>query len=196
MDQFFKYVLGEMRVIRGAPIAFSTALLVLLSVAWTAVNWRFSGIIENKDGIIALYRERLNGASPDQAKAKIEELEAQVSSLRNREWPPLTATASATFKAALKGAEPHQVFLFAEDRDGIFLIRSLIQALNEAGWSAKRDSSLNGVPDGLTVWPADETGRQVRDALANATGLDVNLIDSEYHKQQKQIAIGVGFKLD
>jgi hypothetical protein len=196
MDHFIKYILGEIRVICGAPLAFLIALSVLVGGAWSAINWRFAEIIESKDGIIALYKERLNGASPDQAKAKIEALEAQVSALRNREWPPLTATASATFKAALMGVEPRQVFIFAEDRDGIFLIRSLIQALNEAGWSAKRDSSLNGVPDGLTVWPADETGRQVRDALANATGLDVNLIDSEYHKHQKQVAIGVGFKLD
>jgi hypothetical protein len=95
-----------------------------------------------------------------------------------------------------RGLAPRQVFVFAEDRDGIFLVRSLIQALNEAGWSAARGSSNSGVPDGLNVWPADETGRQVRDALANATGLPVNLIDSEFHKQQKLIAIGVGFKAD
>jgi hypothetical protein len=169
------------------------ALSVLLVGAWSAIDWRFAKIIEGKDGIIALYKERLNGASPDQAKAKIEALEAQVSALRNREWPPLTATESAAFKAALKGVAPRQVFVFAEDRDGIFLVRSLIQALNEAGWSAARDSSISGVPDGINVWPADETGRQVRDALANATGLPVNLIDSEHHKQQKLIAIGVGF---
>jgi hypothetical protein len=196
MDQLIKYVLGEIRIIRGAPLTFSIALSVLLVGVWSATDWRFAKIIESKDGIIALYKERLNGASPDQAKAKIEALEAQVSALRNREWPPLTATESAAFKAALKGVAPRQVFVFAEDRDGNFLVRSLIQALNEAGWSAARDSSNSGVPDGLNIWPADETARQVRDALANATGLPVNLIDSEFHKQQKLIAIGVGFKAD
>jgi hypothetical protein len=124
MDQFIKYVLGEIRVIRGAPLVFMIALSVLLVGAWSTIDWRFAKIIEGKDGIIALYKERLNGASPDQAKAKIEALEAQVSALRNREWPPLTGTESAAFKAALKGVAPRQVFVFAEDRDGIFLVRS------------------------------------------------------------------------
>src|SRR5438874_12896763 len=44
----------------------------------------------HQDGIIALYKERLQGATPDQARAKIESLEAQVLSLKAREWPPLT----------------------------------------------------------------------------------------------------------
>jgi hypothetical protein len=52
------------------------------------------------------------------------------------------------------------------------------------------------VPDGLTVWSADETGRHVRDALASATGLTVNLRENDYEEHEKHVAIGVGFKMD
>jgi hypothetical protein len=59
MDQLIKYVLGEIRIIRGAPLTFSIALSVLLVGVWSATDWRFAKIIESKDGIIALYMRRL-----------------------------------------------------------------------------------------------------------------------------------------
>jgi hypothetical protein len=196
MDQIIKYVLSEIRVISEAPVAFSACLLVLAGVIWWAVNWRYSGVIDSKDGIIALYKERLNGATPDQARAKIEGLEAQISALRSREWAPLTASTSAAFKAALKDMPPTEVEVFTQDRDGINLVRSLIAALNELGWQAKRNASINPLPDGLTVWPMSESARQVRNALASATGAPVNLVEHDYYKNVNHIAIGVGFKVD
>ena len=168
-----KYVVGEMRVIANAPAAFLAALLVLSGAMWWAISWRYSGVIENKDGIIALYKERLNGASPDQAKAKIEGLETQVSMLRNREWPPLTPTMSAALKEALRDVPQNQIDVFAQDRDGIFLVRGLVSSFNEMAWTAKRNTSMNPLPDGITVWPRSEVGQKVRDALAKVTGLPV-----------------------
>jgi hypothetical protein len=191
MEQLIKYVLGEMRVVRGAPLALSTALLVLSGAIWWAVNWRYAGVIENKDGIIALYKERLNGAGPDEARARIETLQAQVLALRNRQWPPLTVSSATVFKSALNGSGPSQVDVFAQARDGIFLVRSLITALIEIGWEA-----MNGLPDGLTVWPETDLARRVHDALSSATGLPVTLRDDPYLKQGNRIAIGVGFKVD
>ena len=53
MDQIIKYVVGEMRVIAGAPATFVTALLVLAVAIWWAMDWKHSGIIANRDAIIA-----------------------------------------------------------------------------------------------------------------------------------------------
>jgi len=194
MEQIIKYVLGEAREILEAPFIFFSALLVVLCAAWWAINWRYSAIIDTKDGIIALYKERLQGATPDQARAKIESLEAQVLSLKAREWPPLTLRTSAAFKAALKDLSPTRIDVFAQDRDGVLLVQTLIVALNELGWGAKRSSSMNPLPEGLTVWPDNEAGRQMRDALAAATGF--SLTDDEYIKRENRIAIGLGFKVD
>ena len=50
-------------------------------------------MIEYRNRIIALYKARLNGATPDEARAKMDSLEGQVLSLKNREWPKLAPAA-------------------------------------------------------------------------------------------------------
>jgi hypothetical protein len=183
-------------MILDAPLIFSTALAALLGVAWWAINWRYSGVIETKDGIIALYKERLNGASPDQARDKIEGLQAEILALKSREWLPLTATTSTKLKLALKDISPTAVDVFVQDRDGIFLARSLLAALKDIGWQAKQNISMNPLPDGLTVWPENEMGRRMRDALASVLNVPVTLTEDQYVKRKNQIAIGIGFKVD
>ena len=83
-EQFIRYVLSEIRLIAEAPLVFGAAVLFLGAIIWAALRWRYSSIIEHRNDIIALYKARLNGATPDQAKAKIDSLEGQVVSLKNR----------------------------------------------------------------------------------------------------------------
>ena len=75
MDQITNYVLDQMRVIGNAPVVFALAILIIAGVIWWALRWRYSGIIRNRERTIALYKNRLGGASPDEAKAKIDSLE-------------------------------------------------------------------------------------------------------------------------
>jgi hypothetical protein len=196
MDQLIKYVVGEMRVIADAPVVFIAALLVIGGSIWWAMRWRYSGIIESKDAVITLYKERLNGATPDQARAKIDSLEGQITSLKSREWPKLTPSATAEFEAALKSAGVQTISIFPQDRDSIFLARDLVEALTRIGWKAARDTSMNGVPDGLSVWPDNDLGRTIRDTLAKATGATVTLRSDEYLTTQKKYAIGIGYRVD
>jgi hypothetical protein len=75
-----------------ANLPLFAVILVLLSVAiWWVVNWRYDGIVANKDSEITLlkgqrddYKDKLNGATPDQAKAKMEALESRVATLEPR----------------------------------------------------------------------------------------------------------------
>ena len=53
-----------------APLVFGAAVLFLGALIWAALRWRYSGIIERRNHIIALYKARLNGATPDQARPK------------------------------------------------------------------------------------------------------------------------------
>ncbi|MGA7682965.1 MAG: hypothetical protein WCA54_22560, partial [Pseudolabrys sp.] len=85
-EQFVQYILGELHLIVEAPLVFGAAVLLLGAIIWAALRWRYSRGIERRNHIIALYKARLNGATPDQAKAKIDSLEGQVVSLKNREW--------------------------------------------------------------------------------------------------------------
>ncbi|HME30040.1 MAG TPA: hypothetical protein VKE53_09300 [Pseudolabrys sp.] len=195
-EQFVQNVLGEVRLIAEAPLVFGAAVLFLAAIIWAALRWRYSGIIEHRNRIIALYKARLNGATPDQAKAKIDSLEGQVLSLKNREWPKLTPAAVTDFESALALQGSHVVSVLPQDRDSVFLARDLVDAFNRIGWKAKRDTSMSDVPDGLSVWPEDDVARAICNALTMATGALVTLRNDQRLKDQGTYAISIGYKLD
>src|SRR6476620_7116907 len=127
MDQIIKYVLDELRVLGDAPVVFAGAILIISGAIWWALSWRYSGIIKNRERTIALYKDRLSGASPDEAKAKLDSLEGQIWTLKDRVWPKLPPTAVADLENALKMIEaPQQIAILPQDIDSIFLARDLV----------------------------------------------------------------------
>ncbi|MFY9880707.1 MAG: hypothetical protein WAK39_15105 [Pseudolabrys sp.] len=195
-EQFIQYVLGELRLISEAPFVFGAAVLLLGAIIWAALRWRYSSIIDHRDRTIALYKARLDGATPDQAKAKMDSLEGQVVSLKNREWPKLAPAAVTDFENVLASQGSHVVSVLPQDRDSVFLARDLVDAFTRIGWEAKRDASLNEIPDGLSVWPEDDVARAISNALTMATGVMVTLRKDQHLKDQGVYAIGIGYKLD
>jgi hypothetical protein len=195
-EQFVQYILGEVRLIAEAPLVFAAAVLFLGAIIWAALRWRYSGIIEHRTRIIALYKARLNGATPDQARAKMDSLEGQVASLKNREWPKLAPAAVTDFERVLASEGSHVVSVLPQDRDSVFLARDLVDAFRRIGWKAKRDTSMNDVPDGLSVWPEDDVAHAICNALTMATGALVTLREDRHLKDQGTYAIGIGYRLD
>ncbi len=94
----FKYILGESKTLRAAPASFTAIILGVFAVVWIAMDWRYAGIIANRDGIIAGrdaairlteiqrddYKDKLGGASPDQAKSRMDALEKANTNLSTR----------------------------------------------------------------------------------------------------------------
>jgi hypothetical protein len=85
------YILGEIKVIAGAPVSFVLASLGVVALAWAAVSWAKNSIIDQLNGQIQLqdrqltdYKEKLNGATPSEAKARIDSLEARLSRIEPR----------------------------------------------------------------------------------------------------------------
>lgn len=195
-EQFVQYILSELHLIVEAPLVFGAAVLLLGAIIWAALRWRYSRGIERRNHIIALYKARLNGATPDQAKAKIDSLEGQVVSLKNREWPKLTPAAVTDFESVLASQGSHVVSILPTDRDSVFFARDLVDAFKRIGWEAKREVSMNDIPDGLSVWPKDEVARAICNALMMATGALVTVREDPHLKDKGTYAIGIGHKLD
>src|ERR1039457_1417985 len=91
MESLLKYVVGEMSVIAHAPATFVAALLILAGCIWWAMEWRYGGVIANRDAKLSSartqrdeYKEKLQGATPDQAKARIDTLEARLANIEPR----------------------------------------------------------------------------------------------------------------
>ena len=195
-EQFVQYILSELHLIVEAPLVFGAAVLLLGAIIWAALRWRYSRGIERRNHIIALYKARLNGATPDQAKAKIDSLEGQVVSLKNREWPKLTPAAVTDFESVLASQGSHVVSILPTDRDSVFFARDLVDAFKRIGWEAKREVSMNDIPDGLSVWPKDDVARAICNALRMATGALVTVREDQHLKDKGPYAIGIGHKLD
>ena len=195
-EQFVRYILGELHLIVGAPLVFGAAVLLLGAIIWAALRWRYSRGIERRNHIIALYKARLNGATPDQAKAKIDSLEGQVVSLKNREWPKLTPAAVTDFESVLASQGSHVVSILPTDRDSVFFARDLVDAFKRIGWEARREVSMNDIPDGLSVWPKDDVARAICNALMMATGTLVTVREDQHLKDKGTYAVGIGHKLD
>lgn len=64
------------------------------------------------------------------------------------------------------------------------------------GWKAQRNTSMNDIPDGLTVWPEDDVARAICNALTMATGALVTLREDRHLKDQGTYTIAIGYKLD
>lgn len=195
-EQFVQYFLRELHLISEAPLVFGAAVLFLGAIIWAALRWRYSRGIERRNHIIALYKARLNGATPDQAKAKIDSLEGQVVSLKNREWHKLAPAAVTDFESVLASQGSHVVSILPTDRDSVFFARDLVDAFKRIGWEARREVSMNDIPDGLSVWPKDDVARAICNALMMATGTLVTVREDQHLKDQGTYAIGIGYKLD
>jgi len=94
MADGFERLRQEAAAIVSAPILAGAILAVALAVMWLALHWSYRAALENKDNHIAFlerrlseYRDRLNGATPDEARKRIDTLDAEVKTLRLRLQP-------------------------------------------------------------------------------------------------------------
>jgi hypothetical protein len=85
MEAFIRYVVGELKEIARTPLTFITASLVIAAAIWWAMDWRYSGIIDNLKSDLEIardqrddYKNKLSGATPDQVVRKIADLEKRI----------------------------------------------------------------------------------------------------------------------
>src|SRR3954470_18357154 len=85
--------------------AFFTILVLMFGAVWWLMDWRYGGVISHKDSEINLlkgqrddYKDKLSGATPDQAKARIDALEARLAAVEPRR---LTDAQRTTLKVQL-----------------------------------------------------------------------------------------------
>jgi hypothetical protein len=84
-ERILFHLSGERRGIARAPLAFAIAVAAVLVCASLAFNARRESNLLR--GELAAYKEKLGGASPEEAKAALETLEKEVSALEARLKP-------------------------------------------------------------------------------------------------------------
>ena len=141
LDSVIKYIVQEFRVIGEAPIVFTAAILAVLLVCWLALDWRYTGILENRDAELRLaktqrddYRNKLDGQSPDQARAKIEALEAKIRLTVGEKWEPLSADDVRRLSEAVKDLPKRRIQVMHSNYLGKDLAQTIADAFQMAGW--------------------------------------------------------------
>jgi hypothetical protein len=85
LDLFKIYVLEQWRMIlTNAPVPFFMSLAVIAMVIWLALAWGYGRELSLLKQQVADYKDKLSGATPDQAKARIDELERKLTVLERQ----------------------------------------------------------------------------------------------------------------
>lgn len=91
MSDFVEAIRKERAVISGASWSFVTAIVVVAGALWIFMELIHSAEISGKDATIETqkaqidsYKDKLSGATPDEAKAKIANLEARLAKMEPR----------------------------------------------------------------------------------------------------------------
>lgn len=91
LEEIQKYLLGELAVLSKTPLTILLAVALIGIGVWRLMEWayrhRLSGAQEEVQRLnrqVKDYRDKLEGATPDQAKARLDELERQVHELMPR----------------------------------------------------------------------------------------------------------------
>lgn len=87
----WKEILEQFALISAAPIPFSLVTIAIVGIVWVVVNWSYNAVLSSKNSQIELlerqvadYKDKLSGATPNEAKARIDSLETRLSRIEPR----------------------------------------------------------------------------------------------------------------
>jgi hypothetical protein len=169
METLIKYLAGEGRVILQAPATFLIAIAIVAGLIWAAMSWSYSSQITNlqsrlslRDDQISDYKSKLDGATPAEARKRLDDLENQVKVLSARR---LTTQQKEKIAKALAGAVG--VIDIAHDMaaaDAKAYTGDFALAFRSAGWIVSLPAAL-----GISNPPATGIGLRVRNPAALTT---------------------------
>src|SRR5581483_9735094 len=88
MDQFLTKLAEQAAVIRAAPYPFILAVAIVAGMIWFVVNWAYSAVLASKNAQIELAdrqiadnKQKVGGATPEEAAKRIAELERRVAAM-------------------------------------------------------------------------------------------------------------------
>ena len=192
MDWIIQRFVAEAAVIGAAPMTFTLAAIVIGWLIYLFLRSQFATRLDNAASTIALreaqlddYKQKLSGATPDEAKARIDALETQVNRLAPRR---LGAEGVAALSRAVTGAGGKiEIARDGSCSDGPILTRDLVQAFQAAGWKVQQPTVLGiGTPPqtGLALKVSDPMAL-TRAEAAVVSGLRSANIAFDIHREPR-----------
>jgi hypothetical protein len=147
------------------PLSFAVSMLAATLITWLALKRNYDVILAHTEGELRLseaqqneYRERLKGASPDQAASKIVQLEDELAAERTASipradvWPMLTPNQIDGMSEMLRRYPVGSVAIFFVDRNSENFRGSLNEVFRRALWPpAVGNTAATANGTGITV---------------------------------------------
>jgi hypothetical protein len=142
----------ELTVLSGAPMSLTVWSAIIIGLTLWAATWFWSGRYEARlalaDERVRLYEAKLNVGSPDEAAAKLADLERQLGAERAARTGELTSHQIAAISQVAQSLRG-KITITApmSNHTSQTLARSLVRAFQCAGWNA--DMSYDDCGNGL-----------------------------------------------
>jgi hypothetical protein len=169
IELFEKYVLGQWRLVLSDPIPFIMSIVVVAIVLWFVFDWGYGREISLLKQQLADYKDKLNGATPDQAKAKIADLERRVNLTIGSKWEPLSKDESSRLTAAVAKLTPRKIQVMYVNQLGRSLAQSIADAFVAAGWSDMHFSEGGGLGIGVSTGRGNGMALKLKEAIETST---------------------------
>ena len=151
-------LLEQWAVVTAAPIPFAIAVVVAAGLIWLAVGWSYSTVLSGKSAQIELqdrqladYRDKLKGATPEEAKAKIDALEDKVRNTIGDRWEVLTKDESDKLVSLIAALPKRRIQVMYVNYLGKNLAKSFADAFEQAGWTDVVFSEGGGLGYGIST---------------------------------------------
>jgi hypothetical protein len=206
MPQWMQDLTTGWPVIRANLPTFAVILLLMLAGMWWFVNYVLGGIISNRDSIISNkdseiallrsqrdeYKNKLSGATPDEARAKIEALEDKIRNTIGDRWDVLTKEEAKKLSELIAPIPKRRIQVMYLNYLGKDLARNIADVFEQAGWDVAY-SEGGGLGEGVSTGRGNGAALTLKAAIEAATRLKVGSIRPD-EKDGGLLFVAVGIK--
>ena len=189
--ELVKYIIGEFSVIRAAPVSFGLSVIAVGLLIFYLMTWGYGRENSYLRTQLDDYKEKLKGATPQEARERIDALEAAAKETIGKKWIPLTATEMDQLSAQLPDIPKVRIQVMYENQLGRELAENLFACFRKAGWPDATISTGAGFGLGISVGQGPIV-EPVRTAIERATKLRVRLYEPVQPETPGYMFIGVG----
>lgn len=185
--------------LRAAPWSMVIIATIAGGAGFGLAKLFYSGTLSTLRERLQLYQDRLQGASPDEAKAKIEELQRTIQDLQGTvkstigaKWEPLTRDEIIALSVKVSTLEKRRIQIMYGNQLGKDLAQNMSDAFTKAGWPVVFVEG-GGLGIGVSTGPGSGMAYTLKQAIEATTKLKVELLKPEEldHPEIVYVAVGI-----
>ena len=188
---FIKTLQQEWPTLSAAPWSVAIVAIICLSVGFGIARLYYGGTLLTLRERLQLYQDRLQGASPDEAKAKIDALQRTIDLTIGTRWEPLTNNEIISLSAKVSALEKRRLRVMYGNQLGKELAECIFDAFFKAGWPVDFTEG-GGLGVGISTGRGNGMANTLKQVIEATTKLKVGLVGADEPDNPDFVFVGVG----